>query len=251
MSESPAIGGAAAAQPASARSPAERLFGSGWFWLGVVALMAGFTIVRSMAARVPEPPKVLAELPAFTLTDQTGEPFGSKDLQGRIWIANFIFTSCPTVCPKLTETMQRIKRRVRGMGEAVHLVSFSVDPERDTPKVLLDYSLKYGASPDQWSFLTGPLDEIERTVIQGFKLPIDRSAPDEAEEPSLFDITHGNRFVLVDTENRVRGYYVAEPQDLDRLMHDISVLAAQEQRAAVKALEREVERRRRGAPTAP
>ncbi len=212
----------------------ERFFGSAFFWGAVITLVFAFNVVRSVTAKVPEPPKPMIDLPAFTLTDQNGDEFGSRNLEGKIWVANFIFTSCPTLCPNLTASMQKVRHRLRGMGDGVHLVSFSVDPERDTPEVLLAYSQKYGASPSQWSFLTGSLDDVTDAVVKGFKMPID--APEDAEERTAFDITHGTRFVLVDPNNRIRGYYETTPDELDRLIRDIGLVSAAEQAAAAKAL---------------
>lgn len=208
----------------------ERIFGSIFFWVGIAASVFAFSVVRSVTAEVPDPPKPMIDLPSFTLTDQMGEPFGSADLEGKIWVANFIFTSCPTLCPQLTSTMQKVKHRLRGMGRAVHLVSFSVDPERDTPEKLLEYSARYGANPSQWSFLTGTMEAVSDAVVKGFKMPID--GPDDPEEGSVFDITHGTRFVIVDPQNRVRGYYETTPDEIDRLVRDVGLLSAAEQRAA-------------------
>lgn len=211
----------------------ERVFASGWFWLGAVALVFGFNIIRSVMAEVPQPPKVLLSLPQFTLTNQAGEPFGSADLEGKIWIANFVFTSCATTCPRLTEQMQKVKHRVQGMGDAIHLVSFSVDPERDTPDVLAKYSAKYGATPSKWAFLTGSIADIEAAVVKGFKMPIEQ---EPATERTAFDITHGTRFVLVDPQNNIRGFYETGEDDIDRLVKDVGLVFVQEQQKAIEQL---------------
>ena len=193
-------------------------------------------IIRSVTATVPQPPKPLYGLPDFTLIDQTGKGFGTEQLRGKIWIANFIFTSCPTMCPELTTKMQRVKHRVRGMGDAVHLVSFSVDPERDTPEVLARYAVRYGASPTKWSFLTGDLSLVEGAVVSGFKMTMDRG-----EDTNVFDITHGQRFVLVDPDMKIRGFYETDKAGLDRLMKDVGLVSAFYQRKAIEALKASVE----------
>jgi len=125
-----------------------------------------------------------------------------------------------------------VKRRVRGMGRGVHLVSFSVDPERDTPEKLLEYSRKYQASPAQWSFLTGPLEQVTEAVVLGFKMPID---PGEPDERGIFDITHGTRMVLVDPRGRIRGYYESDAEGIEALLYDLKLLAAHETIDAAKA----------------
>jgi protein SCO1/2 len=202
-----------------------RWTGRASFWVVLVGLLAGFQIVRALTAKIPEPPKVLLELPAFTLTDQVGKPFGSKDLEGKIWVADFMFTSCPTMCPTLTKQMQKVRHRLRNMGDAVHLVSFSVDPDHDTPEKLKEYALKYGANPESWSFLTGPLKDVEDAVVKGFKMPMDRDGKDN---PGIFDITHGSRFVLLDTRGKIRGYYDSSDEGVDQLVRDVGLVAAAE-----------------------
>jgi protein SCO1/2 len=211
--------------PARIEKAAIRWTGRASFWVALVVLLAGFQIVRAMTARIPDPPKALLDLPAFSLTDQTGKPFGTKDLEGRIWVADFMFTSCPTMCPTLTKQMQKLRHRLRNMGDAVHLVSFSVDPDHDTPAKLKEYALKYGANPESWSFLTGQLKDVEDAVVKGFKMPMDRDGKDD---PGIFDITHGSRFVLIDGQSRIRGYYDSSDEGVDALVRDVGLVAAAE-----------------------
>src|SRR5262249_54808382 len=117
-----------------------RATGSPIFWLVFVALLFAYPISSAMMRKVPEPPPVMFALPAFGLTDRLGKPFGSNELAGHVWIADFFFTSCPTRCPELTETMKRVQKRMRNMGDAVFLVSISVDPERDTLEKIAEYA---------------------------------------------------------------------------------------------------------------
>lgn len=207
------------------RNAVERIAGSPLFWLVLVVFVAGFNIARAVTREIPEPPKVLLSLPEFQLTDQAGKAYGSGDLRGKIWVANFIFTTCPTMCPALSASMQKIKHRVRNMGDAVHLVSFTVDPENDTPEKLAAYGAKYGATPDNWSFLTGKMEDIEGAVVKGFKQPIDPSEPAPGEK-NILDITHGARFVLVDAQLGIRGYYDNNDEGVDTLIRDIGLLSA-------------------------
>ncbi|ANM29483.1 hypothetical protein ABI59_07635 [Acidobacteria bacterium Mor1] len=148
--------------------------------------------------------EILVDLPDFSLTDQKGNSFGSADLEGRVWIAGFIFTRCGSVCPQLTGRMEVVQgdliHELSTFG--THLVSFSVDPEYDTPEVLSAYADKYGAMGDHWTFLTGTRDEIWQLSENGFKLGVGE-APDNAEMP----IFHSEKLVLVDGEGRVRGFY--------------------------------------------
>ncbi len=132
----------------------------------------------------------------FDLTDQDGKPFSSKSLIGRPWIAAFIFTSCGGVCPKMTATMVSLQPR---LPASVQLVSFTVNPEYDTPPILKQYAALFKADESHWRFLTGTRPQM-LDVVQKMKLPF-REA--DAESPIL----HSQKLVLVDAAGMVRGYY--------------------------------------------
>jgi protein SCO1/2 len=198
------------------------LTGRPFLWVAVVLLLAAWPVVWTLSARVPPPPPMLGAVPGFQLTDQQGRSFGSADLSGRVWIASFIFTRCPTVCPAITREMERVQARTRSLDPAVHLVSFSVDPEHDTPARLAEYARAYHANSRRWTFLTGPTGAVRQTVEQGLRVSIGR----EPGDPSPAAISHGTHLVLVDGEARIRGYYdPAEPDALDRLVRDAALLA--------------------------
>jgi protein SCO1/2 len=172
-----------------------------------------------------ENPAVLGVAPDFSLIDQRGAEFRSTDLRGRIWVANFIFTRCTTMCPILTREMLDLQSRTASdpVGERVRLVSFSVDPEHDRPAVLAEYAAGHGADLDRWTFATGARAEIWELSKSGFKLPVGE-APPGAEDP-LF---HSDRFVLVDAEGRIRGYYGGmDSGGVDALLADLQALAGE------------------------
>src|SRR5882762_1931461 len=109
-------------------------------------------------------------VPGFQLTNQNGQPFGSAQLSGKIWIADFIFTACPGPCPMISSRMSELQKP---LGKTdVHLVSFSVDPKKDTPEVLRGYAEKLHAQPQRWDFLTGPKATIYDLSKNGFKLGV-------------------------------------------------------------------------------
>ncbi len=183
--------------------------------------VALFAARMLLAQRLSVPP-VLVELPAYTLTNEQGQTFGAANLRGKIYIANFVFTSCPSVCPRLTKRMADVQERTKDLGDALHLVTFTVDPETDTPEVLRGYAQKYGADSSRWAFLTGPLKEIEPVVVKGFKMMLDK----KETTPGLFEIVHGERFVLVDGKGFVRGFYEAKEEGIEAIVRDARKLVS-------------------------
>lgn len=169
---------------------------------------------------------VLFDAPAFALTDQTGNSFGSTDLSGQVWIANFMFTRCAATCPRQTAVLTRLQERLSRWPDRQHVrfVSFTVDPAFDSVEVLRDYADLHGVDGDRWKFLTGPRDELWETSVVGFKLPVGEAAAD-ASTP----FTHSARFVLVDARSRVRGYYDALADiEVRQLVGDIRKLLSED-----------------------
>jgi protein SCO1 len=144
-------------------------------------------------------------VPAFQLVNQNGQPFGSAQLADKIWIADFIYTTCPGPCPMISSRMSELQKPLEKSD--VHLVSFSVDPEKDTPQVLRGYAEKLQADPARWDFLTGPKSAIYKLSHDGFKLAVSDGS-DEQGIP-----VHSTRMVLVDRHGRIRGYYDATEAD--------------------------------------
>lgn len=192
-------------------------------WVVFVAAIASWPVVWSLRTPVPSPPPVISTLPAFELTDQTGRSFGSKDLEGRIWVATFVFTRCVSVCPAITAKMSRIQDRMRNLAPAFHLVSFSADPEYDTPARLEAYAKSYRASPRLWSFLTGPPAAVRELAVQGLKMSFGREQGEELDfQGSIYHDTH---ILLVDGRGRVRRYYDSEKESVvDEIVRDAALL---------------------------
>jgi protein SCO1/2 len=218
----PFQGGEAAKQAARQQKRSlSRLAGSPLLWLLVVAVGLGVPIANRVLRPATPPLPVLATLPAFTLTAEDGRAFGSADLRGYVWMAGFIFTRCPTICPVLTGTMGRIQRRARGIEQGFRMVSFSVDPQYDTPQVLAEYARKHKASPRLWRFLTGSSEAMKQTVVDGLKISM--GAPEGDQD--FASIFHGTHFVLVDQQGRIRGYYdSSNPEVVDQVLHDAAML---------------------------
>ena len=162
-------------------------------------------------------PPVLFDAPEFALTDQEGKPFKRDDLRGKTWVADFVFTHCPGACPKMTMRMAGLQKAVPDPD--VHFVSFSVDPERDTPAVLKQYAQNYDADPKRWHFITGEKAAMFETA-RGMKVT--------AEPAGVLgpEIAHAEKFLLVDGEGRVRGAYDSkDDDDMKRLAADAAALA--------------------------
>jgi protein SCO1/2 len=156
-------------------------------------------------------------VPAFQLVNQNGQPFGSAQLAGKIWIADFIYTTCPGPCPMISSRMSELQKPLEKTD--VHLVSFSVDPEKDTPQVLRGYADKLQADPAHWDFLTGPKSTIYKLSHDGFKLAVSDGS-DEQRIP-----VHSTRMVLVDRRGEIRGYYDATEADaVTKLLADTNHL---------------------------
>jgi protein SCO1/2 len=153
-------------------------------------------------------------VPDFKLTDQSGRAFDSKaELDGKVWLASFIFTTCNGPCPRMTAQFREIRDAARELPD-FRLVSITIDPARDTPEVLNAYSRAYGAEPSHWAFLTGPAPELNRLSQDTFKLgKVDGT------------LEHSTRFVLIDRKGRIRGYYDSrEKEGLPELLKDIKYL---------------------------
>ena len=162
-------------------------------------------------------------VPNFELTNQDARPLGSAQLAGKIWIADFIFTSCPGPCPIISSRMSELQKPLEKSD--VHLVSFTVDPEKDTPDVLRRYAGKLNARPGRWDFLTGPRAAIYSLSKDGFKLGVSDGS-DETGMP-----VHSTRFVLVDRRGTIRGYYDAlAPDAVTKLLADTNHLLREQPR---------------------
>lgn len=157
-------------------------------------------------------------VPDFTLTDQTGATFSSAtQLKNVDWIADFIYTTCPGPCPRMSSQMHEVEKQLAEVDN-VKLVSFTVDPAHDTPEVLAGYAQRFGAKPGVWYFLTGNEAILRNLSLNIFKLG-DVSG----------NLEHSTRFVLIDKRSRIRGYYLTSEADaISRLVADTKALQRQE-----------------------
>jgi protein SCO1/2 len=160
-------------------------------------------------------------VPEFVLTERSGKNTTLADLRGAIWIADFIYTTCRDTCPLQTAEMAKLQEQLKDETR-LRLVSISVDPETDTPIVLSRYADRYKADASRWLFLTGAKDQISRLIEEGFRLS---AAPAREGSAEAGVILHSPRFVLVDKETRIRGYYDSRDREaLERLRKDVATL---------------------------
>ena len=150
---------------------------------------------------------VLWDAPAFALTERSGRPLSRADLEGRVWVANFIFTRCTTICPELTRKMAAIRTRLAlsGAGDVLS-VSFSVDPANDTPDVLTRFAARFEADPTAWFFVTGETATVLRVVNEGFHMMM--------SDPGKEAPAHTNRFLVIDRKGRVRSMHEGTDTDV-------------------------------------
>jgi protein SCO1/2 len=191
-------------------------------WAAVVVAAVALFAAHRLNGGEQQTVGQLGSVPAFSLLDQAGRTVTDGSLRGSPWVASFIFTRCPSACPMLTAKFKALQSDLSTVS-GVRYVSITVDPEHDTPEVLAAYARRFSADTSRWSFLTGPLADIEKTVVHGFKIHIGKPAPNP-NDPTLIDIMHGEHFVLVDGQGTIRGYYRAEQAALVELKDDLKEL---------------------------
>jgi protein SCO1/2 len=159
----------------------------------------------------------LGNVPAFALTTQTGAAYSSDSLKGKVWVADFIFTTCNGPCPRMSAQMHRLQNTLLKRSEtlnSVRLVSITVDPHHDDAKTLLEYSSHFRADPRIWNFLTGSEKNIRKLSVDTFHI-----------NTAVNQLEHSTRLILVDGKARIRGYYEStDATMLDQLVEDIDKL---------------------------
>jgi protein SCO1/2 len=157
-------------------------------------------------------------VPSFSFTDQHGRSFTQDDLEGKIYVAEFFFTTCQSICPVMNDHLQQLYQKFSG-EKRLHFVSHTVDPETDSVQTLHAYAESHGVVDDRWHFVTGEKNQLYRMARQGYLL--DSGTPSSHED----DFVHTQNFALVDWANRLRGFYDGtDSLEMVRLEQDINVL---------------------------
>ncbi len=189
------------------------LVGRPWFWVVMVGSLFALPLVRVFFRDPPKLPPVRGTVPAFALTRESGLPFGTRELEGKVWVVSRFNLDDATPGMK---TMHDLERHMRKLGDGFMLVSLAVDPARDTTAALAAYASGHKSNPRRWTLLTGPLDQLKQ-VRSALMVDPSRLATDP--------------LVLVDAHLRIRGVYdaasgtAADAKDtMDQLMYDAALL---------------------------
>jgi protein SCO1 len=163
------------------------------------------------------------QVPSFTYTNQNNETVGLEDLKGKVWLADFIFTRCPNVCPPMTANMSKVQEALKQAGVKAEIVSFTVDPEHDQPEQLREFAEKHHADLNSWHFLTGySLEEIQKLTREAFKGSISQQEGPSPDVPLL--VNHPTQFYLIDQNGKVVKFYDGLKPDAGQIIQDIKNL---------------------------
>jgi protein SCO1/2 len=169
----------------------------------------------------------------FSLTERSGRVVQRSDLSGKVWVAAFIFTRCAGPCTQVSGSMAHLQHDLPA-GKDIRLVSFTVDPEYDTPQVLRDYAHRFGADPERWLFLTGNRDELYPLIRSSFMLGVERNEGPNAQPG--YEVAHSTKLVLVDSRGHIRGYFDGtDSAELSQLERRLLLLVWQNRLPAVNA----------------
>lgn len=181
----------------------------------IIYILVGIAIAALWWTTKPiqKPLPTLGKIPFFEMIDTHGSLFGSENLKGKIWVADFIFTTCAGPCPIMSTEMSGIHKAFID-DKNIQTVTYTVNPDYDTPKVLAQYAKRYNADTGQWHFLHAPIEDVQSIIKNGFKMG-------DMEEI----VFHSTRFVLVDRNMNIRGYYTGtEPKEVEKIKRDIAIL---------------------------
>ncbi|MDP5275595.1 SCO family protein [Chengkuizengella axinellae] len=172
----------------------------------------------SVESDIQIPNKLNYQVEEFTFTNHENEPFGLSDLENKIWVADFIFTNCTTVCPGMTFNMVELQAKMNEAGIEADIVSFSVDPKVDTPEVMKEYVSKFGGDLSNWHLLTGYSDEVIQSFAKNsFKTLVQK-------ETSSNQVIHGTSFYLIDQSGTIVAKYDGNDPDYEQIIKDLQAL---------------------------
>jgi len=181
--------------------------------IGSFLLLSGFSMYLFVKKIQLKPLPIYWKINNFSLISSDGEQFQLEHLNNKVWVADFFFTTCSSICPLMTKNMSDLHNKFKQI-KGVDFVSISVNPEQDTSDILSEYAKKYQADTDKWHFLTGSRKAITDIAVNSFKIG-------SIEEP----IFHSPNFVLVDRKAQIRGYYDGTvKEEVEKLSKDLAQL---------------------------
>ena len=195
------------------------------FYKGLLtALALGALVFLGMRVMVSRPSDKFSKgpvpVPQFSFQDRGGTMISNSSLKGKVWVADFIFARCAGSCPMLTHQFKILQDAWKG-NSGLKLVTFTVDPDHDTPAVLKKYAEDIQADPDQWFFLTGPKKELYGAIRDGFKV----TAQEDPQGEAGFEFIHTTRMMLVDGDGMIRGMYDGQDdEDIKKFQQDVRYL---------------------------
>ncbi len=189
----------------------------------VLPMIGNYDLVYSKVDGVEVVDTVFPKIPNFSFLNEDSIKVSSSTFKNKVWIADFFFTSCSTICPGMTSTMKKLNDATQDLSDNVQFLSFSIDPETDQPSVLKTYRKNYKITSKNWTFLTGNEDETHRLGVENFYIHASE------DENATDGYAHAEAFSLVDKEGYVRGVYnMAEPGELERIEKDLRKLLKEE-----------------------
>lgn len=162
------------------------------------------------------------KVPKFSATDQAGKQVTLQSLHGKVWLTHFLFTRCPDICPPMTANLARVQRALQKAGIPATFVSFTVNPEFDTPQVLKKFALEHGANLSNWHFLTGyTFQTVQQIGLTAFKGQIKKVA---SSDPNIVLYNHPSQFYLVDQTGKVRKFYDGLRPNIKQIVQDVKTI---------------------------
>lgn len=195
-----------------------------WAFILGCALLTVYPFMAKRNMRAAPP---LFSVGDWTLVSDANQPFGSANLKGKVVIASFIFTTCPTLCPMMTQRMKEVHEKFDRYQDKVHFISVTVDPQVDTPEVLRTYKKNYGIYAPNWTFVTGEKRDIYRLMEDQLKLHVgEKKLLEDGSE--VYDIDHVAQLLLIDQKGDLRGLFATDPTSLAALERSAKYLADHE-----------------------
>jgi len=197
--------------------------------IAFIILIFGIYAIPKIVAKFKTPQLItIAKVPPFEFTNQDGKLISNSFYKDKVYVVEFFFTTCPTICPKMNENMVKIQNKFYGNNE-FGIASFSINPTHDTPKILKEYAKSHGATLKNWNFLTGNQDKIYELANTGFTL----FAGENSDAEGGFE--HSGMFALVDKQGNIRSrldkfgnpiafYDGLDPKGIQMIKEDISIL---------------------------